>query len=838
MAGSLNRNWLTGLFRRDDSPALAENLVREADAFYVQSDYAAAEAGYRKAIMAAAGFALAHQGLGATLLALGRLDEAAAALTQALQINGKLVGSNEMLATCCLFLEDNEQAERHFRIALASGDADRSSYLSLGSILVNQRRYAEALQTVEAGVSAFPDFVELQTFLGNLCFEAGRFAQARDAFRAALQANPDQALAINNLGLTLIKTNELDAAAEAFRRATELNPDWADAYNNLGYVLRLLNKQDEARTCFERALLLDSSLVNTHFNLGEIALAQADAHFAEQCYRNAIALNPDMAEAHLRLAAVLAAHGRSTEAQEHLSHALEIVPGNVDALALSASLHSAHGNFAQALSAYREITAAVDDNVDALIGIVMNALKLAEISAPALRPALLDEAIAICRGLLARFPNHFQACYFLGVALGARGKFDEADDQFRAVLVIDPRCANAHHNLGVSMESRGRKGSIVEKEACFARALEHYSATIAIEPDHIDALMGMGSVYGEQLRIDEARAAYEKIVQIDPEYAPGRMSLGMLKLLIGEFATGWQDMEYRWQLGAEWVRIKSDRPHWRNDASLEGKTIILYHEQGLGDSLQFVRYAKLVAEAGATVVAMVPPSLRLLFESCPGVNRVISIHDDLPAHDYVCSFMGLAEAFGTRLDTIPSGIPYLCAKPERLVHWREKFGTEKGLRVGLVWAGDPRKHAPNSSLIDGMRSMHFDQLRPLLNLPGVIFYSVQVGADAAAQLTDAPQVIDFTGELSDFQETAALAANLDLAICVDTSSAHLIGAIGKPVWLLNRFNTCWRWMLERNDSPWYPSMRIFRQPRLGDWESVVAEVKLALEIEAARAAQA
>jgi hypothetical protein len=192
--------------------------------------------------------------------------------------------------------------------------------------------------------------------------------------------------------------------------------------------------------------------------------------------------------------------------------------------------------------------------------------------------------------------------------------------------------------------------------------------------------------------------------------------------------------------------------------------------------------------------------------------------------------MSLPLAFKTELASIPCDIPYLKCAPERIAHWRDKLGPRTGsaLRVGLTWAGDPRKHMQLANLADRQRSMHFDQFRPLLEVPGVEFYSLQLGPDAVAQMNGDQRVIDHAALLFDFQETAALMENLDLVICVDTSVVHLAGAIGKKTWMLNRYNTCWRWLLERSDSPWYPTVRIFRQASFGDWPGVVAEVREAL----------
>ena len=825
------RRWLARLSAQggDSAPQEVKGLVREGDAAFLRDDFPAAESSYRKAIGQAPKLASAHLGLGAALRVMGRLDEAISALHDALKIDDGLSGAHELLAACHLAQGDMVRAEPHLRRAIKLKPAAESNYLDLGAILVNQRRYQEAWSIVQQGIGVDPSFADLQLFLANLYYETGQFEQAAVAYRDALKLNPGQLLALYNLGLALLKTNEFEPAGDVFRRALELRPDWADAHNNLGYVYHRMGRLADAQASFARALAIDPRLAQAHLNAGELAMARGEAVQAVEHYGHAIAIDPDMADAHLGLGTVLVASGRQDEAMRHLEHCLEIVPGKVEALLQLAGLHSVRSEYRQALARYREIVTADPYHIEALLGIAVSSQCLTEYHYVLLTATEFTEAVAACRTVIACEPGHLQARQALGSFLGQNGEFDAADEQFEAVLLRDPNNVDARHNLGVSMEARARVGQPSEKAALLERALEHYTATLAAAPHHIDAMMGVASIHGMQLRTAEAAAAYERILQIDPGYTPAEMSYAMLKLQVGDFAVGWRHFECRLRLGSKWTRIRfqSDKPQWSKDVDLAGKTIILYYEQGLGDSLQFVRYAGLIAGLGAKVLVKSQPPLTKLFASCPGVHAVFD-GDEVPEHDFHFPILSLALAFDTGLATIPAAIPYLQAAPARIEHWSRKFGSDVNLRVGLVWAGDSTLQG------DNMRSLHFDHLRSLLEVPGVTFYSMQVGKAAAAQLAVAPQVVDFTEELFDFQETAALAANLDLVISVDTSSAHLVGAIGKPVWLLNRFNTCWRWLLERSDSPWYPTMRIFRQSRLGDWDSVVAEVKLALEAKVAR----
>jgi hypothetical protein len=305
-------------------------------------------------------------------------------------------------------------------------------------------------------------------------------------------------------------------------------------------------------------------------------------------------------------------------------------------------------------------------------------------------------------------------------------------------------------------------------------------------------------------------------------------------LLRGEYAEGWREFEWRWRGGtAEEIKLRGfAEPQWQGE-DVAGKTLLLHAEQGFGDTLQFCRYASLVGATARVILEVQPPLVRLC-SGLAGVARVVARGEPPPAFDLHCPLMSLPLAVGTTLDTIPSGVPYLAADPELVVGWRERLAGLDGLRVGLVWAGSLRPE-PELSAIDRRRSITLAMMASLGEASGVSFISLQKGEPAAQSANAALGLAlhDFTANLQDFADTAALIEALDLVISVDTSVAHLAGALGKPIWLLNRFDTCWRWLLNRDDSPWYPQLRQFRQPSPGDWNSVMRAVRDALQRRAA-----
>ena len=335
----------------------------------------------------------------------------------------------------------------------------------------------------------------------------------------------------------------------------------------------------------------------------------------------------------------------------------------------------------------------------------------------------------------------------------------------------------------------------------------------------------------ELRRLDEALASFERAIMLKPDYAEAHHNMAMCQLMLGDYESGWARYEWRWrarQFGGE--RRRLDAPLWLGRECLHGQTILLHAEQGLGDTLQFCRYVSEVAALGARVILEVQPGLERLLSRLGGVDQVLTRGGALPPYDFQTPLVSLPHALGAGPDGDRGA--YLSAERETAAAWALRLAGTGGPRVGLCWAGGARPGQPVADAIDKRRSLSLDQLAPLASLPGVTFYSLQKGPPAAeltpARAWDGPPIIDSTSELIDFADTAALVANLDLVITCDTAVAHLAGGLGKPVWVLNRFDACWRWLADRADSPWYPSARLFRQKTPGAWSGVVEDVKSAL----------
>lgn len=410
----------------------------------------------------------------------------------------------------------------------------------------------------------------------------------------------------------------------------------------------------------------------------------------------------------------------------------------------------------------------------------------------------------------------------LGGVLYGLGRFADAVRSYRKALRLEPNRPDLHCNLGLALAGSG----------ALSPAAESFGAALVLDPAYIDAISGLGTALYGQRRIEEAVAVFRQGCRVAPGSPQLLWNLATTALALGDFETGWPAFEARWRkpsMAPRWY--KSGAPTWNGTDSLDGKTILLFAEQGFGDTIQFVRFAPQLAERGATVILLVQPELVSLLTAMPGVTACLGFGSEVPPVDLQYPVMSLPLALGISLDTIPAD-PYLAPDPDAASAWRTRLAALPGLKVGLVWAGDPQSLQHEAARVDQRRSLRLNQLAPLAAVAGVSFVSLQKGQPVEQARAGLPGVAlhDWTSELNSFADTAALVHNLDLVISVDTAVAHLAAALGRPVWLLNRFNSCWRWLDGRDDSPWYPTLRQFRQTSPGDWGGVITRLRAALTV--------
>ena len=459
-----------------------------------------------------------------------------------------------------------------------------------------------------------------------------------------------------------------------------------------------------------------------------------------------------------------------------------------------------------------------------------------------------EEARACYEQVLAIHPADFKALTSCGFSFLASNRKEEALSCYQLAVASDPFNATAHFNLGFALQESGRhhealtaydralaikpgfpevlsnRGTALDYLARHEEALQSYDAALSIEPAAAQTLINRGSALQSLRRFDEALACYGRVQSIRPDYADAHWNESICRLMLGDFKRGWQKYEWGWKNGQRGELRKFAEPLWLGQEPLSGKTILLHAEQGLGDTLQFCRYANGVASLGACVILEVQHPLKAVLADLEGVHQVLAKGSTLPAYDYHCPMLSLPLVFSTRLETIPARVAYIRTDPVLVSRWEKKLGVKRLPRVGLVWSG--RAEHFN----DHNRSIPLAQMADLITFPAQ-FVSLQKEVRHPDQLVldQRKDILSFFDHLADFADTAALIELMDIVITVDTSVAHLAGAMGKSVWVLLARNADWRWLLDREDSPWYPSARLFRQQTIGDWTGVIRTAADALK---------
>jgi Flp pilus assembly protein TadD len=453
--------------------------------------------------------------------------------------------------------------------------------------------------------------------------------------------------------------------------------------------------------------------------------------------------------------------------------------------------------------------------------IVPSAAELLQEAVACHQAGQLDAARKAYERLLRKNPKDPDALNLLGVLFASQGDLTKGIQLMRRAISVLPHFPDAMSNLGKALLDSG------QPEA----ALESCDRALALAPDGAETNNNRGNALLALGRPADALLSYRRALAERPDYAEARTNEGLSLLALGDLPSGWASYEHRWRLPKMQQSASGFAALlWTGEQPVAGKRLLLHAEQGLGDTLQFCRYAPLVAALGAQVVLEVQPPLQQIMSTLQGVSEVIAQGDERPPFDLQCPLMSLPRAFGTTIETIPAEIPYLASDPTRVAQWRERLVHHTGRRIGLVWAGNPRRDDAESHSVDLRRSLPLSAFRSLATLADTVFVSLQKGEPArqVRALSDRLPVIDWSDDLVDFADTAALVQALDLVIGVDTSVVHLAGALGKPVWVLNRFDRCWRWLQDRTDTPWYPAMRLFTQPAPGCWAPVMAELREAL----------
>lgn len=556
-----------------------------------------------------------------------------------------------------------------------------------------------------------------------------------------------------------------------------------------------------AAEVLERILAAHPGNADAHQALGNVHGKQGRPDAAAASYRRATECAPASAQAHFSLGTTLLAQGNSGEAVASLGRAADLMPESPKVLSNLGAALQQNGRFEEAAATLRRSLHVEPDNERALsnLGIVMHKLGRG------------DEALALCRHAVALAPGNALAHHNLGYVLERRGLYEEALAADLRAIGLNPGSADTWNNAGQVLGMLGR----------FEEAREYYLRSLSLKPC-ADAYSGLGGIHDELDEPDAAMECFRKALELEPDHAGARLNQGLVLLRMGCFREGFAGYDYRKRRdGAREDGLARDfaRPEWTGE-DLAGRTLLLYCEQGLGDVIQFIRYAPRIT--GGRVIVEVPGKLIRLLRTLPDCPSLVPAGAPLPPFDVWCSIMSLPGLAWTGLDDVPGGGGYLAAEDGLVATWAERLG--QGFKVGLAWQGSPGK-------IDIGRSFPLAVCAPLASADGVRFVSLQKG-EGAEQLATLPKGFhveslgdDFDSGADAFVDTAAVMASLDLIVTSDTSVAHLAGALGRPVWLALRKVPEWRWGLDRADTPWYRTMRLFRQGKAGDWDGVFEDMR-------------
>lgn len=535
---------------------------------------------------------------------------------------------------------------------------------------------------------------------------------------------------------------------------------------------------------------------------------------AKKYYQSVLNKNPDHGPACLNLGALLLQSGDIAAGLNLMNMAATqaLSENNSGVLFFIGNIFNASGRLIEAKTAYRQVLEIDPSHVEAHCNLAVTLSHLGR----------LNEAEKSYQQALHIQPDHLGALNNLGILLREAERLNESEALYQSALLRKPDSAALHYNLGITLKEAAR---LHEAQASFQTALQ-------IEPNFADARSYLGSVLAEMGHLEEAQTCYRHVLQLKPDSDMAHFSLGLVLLSAGCLSEGWKKFEHRWKGGLNKSRYPATAlSQWQGQTPQSGENILIFEEQGWGDKLQFSRYLNLLTEQFSGKVSMVLDRnlMRLFRRSFPDCEFLESVPTDQQNWQWQCPLMSLPLACESIIDTIPNTVPYLVPSFERVLHFKNNIAQlnlpATTRKVGLVWKS-------TSGMINvGLRSLPFEQISSLFNQADTAWFSLQKEPGQDKQhIQESGQIIDWTEQFADFDDTAALIMNLDLVIAVDTSVAHLAGALGKPVWLLNRHASEWRWMRGREDSSWYPTMRIFTQRHPGDWDEVIRRVATALSL--------
>jgi tetratricopeptide (TPR) repeat protein len=667
-------------------------------------------------------------------------------------------------------------------------------------------------------------------------YVAGNWQEAVQWYRRVLQADPKNAEALERLGQMALQSDDLATAVEWLQKAVELGSRDPALYSHLGVAHARLKQFDEAIACFQQAVQLDPRSAEAHYNWGNALSSIGRPEEAIEKFRTAAASMPDSPEIHYNMANACRDLGRLNDAVAEYRQALRLRPSHIKAYNNLGNVLREQGKLAEAVETYNAVLAIRPDyaqgrhnlgvtllaqhRIDEAIVQFQEALRLkpdlvaartslGKALAEAGRP---DEALPLLQSAQSQGKDNAETLLKLAEQFRRDGRYEEAIAAIRGVIEARADFATAHNDLGLVWFGKQE----------YQQAIECYRQAVQIKPDLAEAYNNLAIALFVIGDVEAGLDAVETALRIKPDLAVAHLNRAVAWLRMGRFEQGWHEFEWRRLCDAHRI-APLPAPLW-DGSPLPDRCLLLHCEQGLGDTIQFIRYARHVKQRCGSVIVQCQPGLAPLLSPSPGVDRVIVRGESLPEYHVQSPLMSLPEILGTTSRTIPAEVPYLFADAALVETWRQQLASHAGFKIGIGWQGNPKYEG------DRLRSIPLRHFSPLAQTPGVRLFSLQKGtgwnqiAEVAAECPVVDLGPDFDMAGGTFMDTAAVMKNLDLVITSDTAVAHLAGALGVAVWVALGYSCDWRWMDAREDSPWYPTMRLFRQARLGDWNELFSRI--------------
>lgn len=674
-------------------------------------------------------------------------------------------------------------------------------HLNLGNIYLQTQRYPEAVGAFETAVALQPDSDLAHAHLAETYKELQATEQALAGYGRALQLAPHKSVYLLQAGNLLREASRFADAVACYEEAIQMEPDHAEAYAHMAIAMAGLGHLEAALGCCRIALDIDPSLSMAHYHRSLIELQQEHRGEALSSLNSALELQPNSASVWASKGLLLAQMQDPAAAVAALDQAIALGMSNADLYQNRAHCHKELQQLDSALNDLETALALDPNHPNALMALGVMSQEMGRHEA----------ALGLYARVIQQNPDKAEAYSNLGAVLFELNRFEDSLETLQAAIDLDPTLVTAWSNLGATLTKLYR----------YELAVQAYEQVQQLDPQHIDAYSYQGLLLHDLKRLDEAMVCYEKALRLDPQNSLALWHRAICLLLQGDFEHGWPAYEARWQHKNLKLQLrKYSQPRWTGNQSLQGLHILVYAEQGLGDTLQFARFLPRLVKIGAQVSMEVQPALKQLLARCLPQIQIIGAGEPLPAFDLHAPLMSLPAALRCDESTIASAGPYLSAAEMKCAEWKRRLGVKIRPRIGLVWSGNPVHQN------DRNRSMPLEELLPALP-EGFDYICLQnlIRANDMEILRHSNRVQEFTADLQDFEDTSALCQLMDLVVTVDTSVAHLSAALGRPTWTLIPYSPDWRWRMTRTDTPWYESMRLIRQSVPGSWQHELATLE-------------